>query len=416
VSDQDDPDVIEQAPRSLSIPRPSWLPSPLWLPSLPAGSRAVLAAAVAAFVLVAAAGTFAVLRLTGPADPALAGLITEVTTVPVGPAAPARPDPVVTGGALPVTPPSPGSAAYSSTLLTDDAPVAVSGPPLTEAGKPEVLYVANGYCPYCAEENWALVVALSQFGQFAGLTTSRSPEFEDIPPIDTWSFYGSSYTSPYLAFVSVETRSNVLVNPKADKDKAASYRVLQRLTPAQQAVFSKYDSVGSTPFIDFANRAAQTGSGIPANLVAGRTWQEIAAALRQPDSPLGAALLTEADSLTAELCRLAGGRPAAACPANSKSLSRTEPCFFCPPTFLCRPPDKRWSFPDGSSSFRVARAERAVREDTGDLRQIIVGQRQCGGADVLSDARCAAGTRDRHDVVALRQQPGQGGCQRRGHG
>jgi hypothetical protein len=328
VSDQDDPDVIEQAPRSLSIPRPPWLPR------LPAGKRPAVFAAAAVFLLVAAAGTFAALRLTGPADPALAGLITEVTTVPVGPAAPASPRPVVTGGARPVTAPSPGSAAYSSTLLIDDAPVAVSGPPLTEAGKPEVLYIANGYCPYCAEENWALVVALSRFGQFAGLTTSRSPEFEDIPPIDTWSFYGSSYTSPYLAFVSAETRSNVLVNPKADKDKAASYRVLQRLTPAEQAVFSKYDSAGSTPFIDFANRAAQTGSGIATNLVAARTWQEIAAALRQPNSPLGAALLTEADSLTAELCRLTGGRPALACPANSKSLSRTEACFSCPPTFL----------------------------------------------------------------------------------
>jgi hypothetical protein len=82
---------------------------------------------------------------------------------------------------------------------------------------------------------------------------------------------GSSYTSPYLAFVPVETHSNVLVSPKANKGSGASYRVLRRLTPAEQAVFDKYDNEGSTPFIDFANRAAQTGSGILPNLVAGGT-------------------------------------------------------------------------------------------------------------------------------------------------
>jgi hypothetical protein len=257
----------------------------------------MLAAVVVACVLLAIGGTFAALRLTssGPADPALAELITEVTTVPVGTPAPSA----GTASILPVDP---------------SAPTAISGPPLTQAGRPEVLYVVTGYCPYCADENWALIVALSRFGQFTGLTTSRSVRFEGVPPIDTWTFYGSSYTSPYLAFVPVETRSNVLVSPGADKEKAASYRVLQRLTPAEQAVFNKYDSGGLTPFIDFADRATQTGSGILPDLLTGRTWQQLAAALRQPTTPLGATLLHEADTLTAELCRLTGDRPATACP------------------------------------------------------------------------------------------------------
>jgi thiol-disulfide isomerase/thioredoxin len=307
VSDQDDPDVIEQAPR-FSFPRMPWRPSG---PRTPArGKPAVLAAAVVACALLAVAGSFAVLRLTssGPADP-LAELVTEVTTVPVGHPAP-------DDATLPTLPPtSPGTSAYSSSLQIEDIPVAVSGPRLTKAGRPEVLYVGAGYCPYCAEENWALIVALSRFGRFTGLATSRSPRFEGVAPIDGWTFYGSSYTSPYLAFVPVETFSNVLVSPKANPGDAPSYRALQRLTPAQQAVFDKYDSQGSTPFIDFANEAAQTGSGILPSLLAGKTWQQIAAALRQPNTPLGAALLNEANTLTAELCRLAGGRPVAVCPS-----------------------------------------------------------------------------------------------------
>jgi Domain of unknown function (DUF929) len=316
VSDQDDPDVIEQAPR-FSLPRMRWRPSGPWTP---AGKRpAVLAAAVVVCALLAVAGSFAVLRLTssGPADP-LAGLVTEVTTVPVShpaladvplPTLPTLPTPQPT-----LPPASSGTSAYSSSLQIEDMPVAVSGARLTKAGRPEVLYVGAGYCPYCAEENWALIVALSRFGRFAGLTTSRSPRFEGIAPIDSWTFYGSSYASPYLAFVPVETISNVLVSPKANPGDASSYRALQRLTPAQQAVFDKYDSEGSTPFIDFANEAAQTGSGILPSLLAGKTWQQIAAALRQPNTPLGAALLNEANTLTAEMCRLTGGRPVAVCP------------------------------------------------------------------------------------------------------
>ena len=310
MSEQDDPDVIEQAPRHAGFP---------WRP----GSLTV---ALVACLLLAAAGTFAALRLTssGPANPDLSRLITEVTTVPVDTAAPVG---FLAGsGARPATPPPAGgpgpptiAPGAATTLMTDpDVPTAVTGPPLTEAGKPEVLYVATGYCPYCAAENWALIVALSRFGQFTGLTTSRSPQFEDVPPIDTWTFYGSSYTSPYLAFVPVETRSNVLVSPKANKEDAASYRVLQHLTAAQQAVFNKYDNQRSTPFVDFADQAVQTGSGILANLVANNTWQQLAADLRHPETLEGATLLNEADTLTAELCSLTGGRPAAACPQSPR--------------------------------------------------------------------------------------------------
>jgi hypothetical protein len=208
VSEQDDPDVIEQAPRHASFPGLPWLTAGKWTP---AGKRpGALTAAVIACVLLAAAGTFAALRLTssGPADPDLGRLITEVTTVPVDTAAPAG---FIAGAAgLPATPPS-GASGSASTVMTD-------------------------------------------------------PD------------------------------------------------VLQRLTAAEQAVFDKYDNHGSTPFIDFADQAVQTGSGLLANLVAGNTWQQLAADLRHPETLEGATLLNEADTLTAELCSLTGGRPAAACP------------------------------------------------------------------------------------------------------
>jgi hypothetical protein len=52
-------------------------------------------------------------------------------------------------------------------------------------------------------------------------------------PVDSWTFYGSRYTSPYLSFLPVERYSNVRVNAKASPDAPTSYRALQPLTPAR---------------------------------------------------------------------------------------------------------------------------------------------------------------------------------------
>ena len=310
MSEQDDADVVEQVPRQLNLPA---VPGLSALRGIIGTGRRRLVVISAACALLFTAATLVAFQLSeGPrTSPELAGLVTEVTTVPVGKSVPGLPG-------LPGLSVSASSAtAYSSTLLISPGALnAVSGPPLTRGGKPEVLYVGAQYCPYCAMENWPLIVALSRFGTFTGLTTSRSPEFDDIAPVDSWTFYGSHYTSPYLAFVPVERYSNVLVNAKANPDAGKSYRVLQQLTPAQQAIFAKWDKPGSIPFVDFGSRAVQIGSGlVPPQLMEGKSWPQLAAALRQPRTALGAALLTEADVLTAELCHLTGDRPAAACPA-----------------------------------------------------------------------------------------------------
>ena len=312
MSEQDDAepgaDVVEQSPRPFSFPAFPWL-------RILRGTVGRLAVIAAACALLVTAATLVTFRLTeGPrADPGLAKLISEITTTPIGTSVPGLPG---------LSASASSGGAYSSTLLIGAGSLnAVSGPPLTRDGKPEVFYVATEYCPYCAMENWPLIVALSRFGQFSGLTTSRSPEFDDVAPVDSWTFYASRYTSPYLSFVPVEEYSNVLVNAGADPTVRSSYRKLQQLTPAQQAILARYDKTGSTPFLDFGNRAAQIGSGpIPAQLMTGKSWPQLAAALRQPKTELGAALLTEADLLTAQLCRLTGDRPASACPAFIKNV------------------------------------------------------------------------------------------------
>jgi hypothetical protein len=310
-SGPDDEDIIEM---SAGKPRLTWLTGVI------AGRSRLVLVVAGLCALLAAGGTFAAVRLgsSGPSNPALAKLITEVTTVPVSetvPAATSTGGAAVPGGGVPAPPQSLSSSSGSASILLigPSVPIAVSGPPLTADGKPEVLYVATEYCPYCVAENWALIVALSRFGQFSGLSTSRSPLFESIPPVDGWTFYRSSYASRYLTFVPVETASNVLVSPKSDQASAASYRRLQRLTPAEQAVSAKLDPQGSTPFLDFGGQAAQVGTDVSPSALAHLTWSQIAADLRRPRTAAGMTILESVDTLTAELCLLSGDRPAAVC-------------------------------------------------------------------------------------------------------
>ena len=112
----------------------------------------------------------------------------------------------------------------------------VRGQALTAHSRPEVLYVATEYCPYCAAQSWALLVALSRFGTFTGLTAIRSGSYQPFPDLATWTFYGSAYSSRYLTFVPVETKSNVLTAHTANPNRGSSYTRLQKLTAAEQAV------------------------------------------------------------------------------------------------------------------------------------------------------------------------------------
>jgi hypothetical protein len=306
-SGPDNDDVLQMGPDK---PRRSWA----------IGRRSRLALSVVAVgALLAAGGTLAGLRLSERDQPnsALTRLITEVTTVPASAAGSRSGSLGLFVGALPGTGNS-GNSATGSVVPGDGfpSPTGPNGRPLTSGGKPEVLYVATEYCPYCVAQSWPLIVALSRFGQFSGLSVSRSPAFEGNPPVDGWTFYGSSYRSRYLAFLPVETYSNVLVNSKADPGNPLSYRPLQRLTPAEQAVFREFDRGRQTPFTDFGGAATALGSDIIPTTLAGLTWSEIAADLRRPGTAAGASILFSANVLTYQLCQLTGDRPASACPKN----------------------------------------------------------------------------------------------------
>jgi thiol-disulfide isomerase/thioredoxin len=181
----------------------------------------------------------------------------------------------------------------------------VSGAALTgPTGKPMVFYFGAEYCPYCAAERWPLIVALSRFGTFSGLKTTSSSSSDVYPNTATFTFHGATFTSQYIDFQAVET-SDRNQNP------------LETPTAAQQSLVAKYDTSGSIPFIDLGNRYAAAGAMYLPDILSGMSWQAIADALAQPQTPQAMAILGSANLITATVCQMTGNQPAAVCSSAS---------------------------------------------------------------------------------------------------
>jgi hypothetical protein len=167
--------------------------------------------------------------------------------------------------------------------------------------------VGAEYCPYCAAERWALVVALSRFGSFSGLKATYSSLSDVFPGTQTVSFYGSTYTSTGLDFTPVEIATNQAVGGR--------YGTLQSLTSAQQSVLDRYDrppytsQAGAIPFIDVANRSVMIGASYDPGVLQGKSIAEIASALSHPSSVIAQAIDGAANTLVAAISQATGVQP-----------------------------------------------------------------------------------------------------------
>jgi len=183
---------------------------------------------------------------------------------------------------------------------------AISGPPLSSAGKPEVLFIGAEFCPICATERWPLVVALSRFGTFSNLSQIHSAVTDGNIP--TFSFYGASYSSPYLVFKPVEAE---------DRNR----KPLQTPTKSENALWYKYTysaSSGSVsfPFADFGGKYVLTTAQFPPQTLEGNlSFNQVAALVGDNNNTIGADIDASAAVLTKVLCSMTGDKPAATCQA-----------------------------------------------------------------------------------------------------
>ena len=194
-------------------------------------------------------------------------------------------------------------------------PSAISGTPLAAGGKPEMLYVGAEYCPYCAFERWGMIVALSRFGSFSGLSTVHSSSTDQFPNTPTWTFYKSSFTSKYLTFSTVEQTTNV-----PDSNSPLGYVPLQSPTAAQQSLLTKYNPGGSIPFVDIGNKYLINGASASPQVLQGLSWATIAADLTNTSSPVAQAVNGTASYITAAICKVTGDQPASACTPTITAL------------------------------------------------------------------------------------------------
>lgn len=195
-----------------------------------------------------------------------------------------------------------------------DLLVPVRAPLLRGAeGKPKIVYFGAEYCPYCAAERWAMIVALNRFGSFSDLRTSHSAVDDVYPATPTFTFYGSHYQSQYLEFEPIELQSN--------QRAGASYQTLQTPTPDQQQLFQRYNAppyvpangAGGLPFFDIANQYIAAGSSVSPELLRGQTQEAIAAKLNDPTTAESQAIVGEANRITAAICASTNNQPAEAC-------------------------------------------------------------------------------------------------------
>ena len=176
--------------------------------------------------------------------------------------------------------------------------------PLISAGKPEFFYAGSEACPFCGVQRWGMVVALSQFGTFSNLHLMQSVASKPAR-VRTFTFFGSSYRSPYISFVPVEVWSNVPKPPGLAR--------LQMLTHPESALLHKFDPAVETPFIDIANRFITDRSTVSPKLIAHKSWTQIAGALTDPSNVSTQAIAGEAEVMTAEVCEATGGNPQSVC-------------------------------------------------------------------------------------------------------
>jgi hypothetical protein len=164
--------------------------------------------------------------------------------------------------------------------------VKTPGPPLTIGGKPAIVFVSEESCPFCAAERWPLAVALSHFGTWSHLGTTRSSPTDVYPNTATLSFRVARYTSQELALRTTELADN-------------TGHPLQAQTPLDTRLIDTYDvppyvnsadQSGAVPFLDIDNHYILAGAQYSPQVLAGLSAAQIASQLSNPSSPVAKAV------------------------------------------------------------------------------------------------------------------------------
>jgi hypothetical protein len=189
-------------------------------------------------------------------------------------------------------------------------------PSLTDpaGGKPVVLFIGAEFCPFCAAERWAIIMALSRFGTFSNLHETTSSPWDTDPSTPTFTFYKSSYTSAHLDFQAVENESN-------DTTGLGTRTILQQVTAEQGTLWQKYETQYGQgegyPFLDIDNKVLIVDPTYDPALLAGLDQSQVAQRLSNPQDPITQAIVGSANFITAGICAATGASASPWCTSGA---------------------------------------------------------------------------------------------------
>lgn len=191
-------------------------------------------------------------------------------------------------------------------------------PRLSSNGRPEIIYIGAQFCTSCAGERWALVIALSKFGTFKNLSETTSSD--SYPGGSTFSFYGATYTSKYLSFVTDEQ------SPRSVNRSAGSYENVLTLSEQEHNIMTAWDVApyatqsGSVPFLYIGGKFLLSGFQYDADAIWQMSFQAAARAITSGATAVSKHLEAAAGSLVEDFCALTQEQPAPVCSQVPSSL------------------------------------------------------------------------------------------------
>ena len=157
--------------------------------------------------------------------------------------------------------------------------------PLLIGNKVSFIYIGGQYCPFCAMERWAIVMALSNFGNFSNYSFFPSAEGN----IQTYDFVGIQYSSNTVDFQGVEAYNNVA---------PPNQKTLESVTGNADTYYSKYGT-GTIPFICIGGSIFRSGAGpsLSYTSFAGQSLSTIQSQISSKTGPLYNQILSESQIL-----------------------------------------------------------------------------------------------------------------------
>lgn len=178
----------------------------------------------------------------------------------------------------------------------------VNGQPIADAsGKPVFLFVGAEFCPFCAAQRWATIVALSRFGTFGQLTPVTTVE----AGLPSFSFHHITYQSDLIELQTREIKDNQFPFPQP----------YETMTPLQSQLVQKYDVPPNAgiPFVDVNNKYVSVGSYYDPDDLQVSSYREVNNQLHAPQSKIAQGIYGSANYLTAAICEVTSDKPASVC-------------------------------------------------------------------------------------------------------